>query len=94
VSVCGGSINAGGSISMTPLNNPVLDIRLNGRNALVVQNDMISVRASAISSEGPLNAASVTGNLFVTRSGFFKDIDILPIGCPAALLLSLRCSRC
>jgi autotransporter translocation and assembly factor TamB len=79
----GGSISAGGSISMTPLNNPVLDIRLNGRNALVVQNDMISVRASAdLQVKGPLNAASATGNLFVTRSGFFKDIDILPIGLP------------
>ena len=83
VGLGGGSINAGGSISMTPLNNPVLDIRLNGRNALVVQNDMISVRASAdLQVKGPLNAASVTGNLFVTRSGFFKDIDILPIGLP------------
>ena len=83
VGLGGGSINAGGSISMTPLNNPVLDLRLNGRNALVVQNDMISVRASAdLQVKGPLNAASVTGNLFVTRSGFFKDIDILPIGLP------------
>ncbi|MGA7392878.1 MAG: translocation/assembly module TamB domain-containing protein, partial [Terrimicrobiaceae bacterium] len=83
VGLGGGWINAGGSISMTPLNNPVLDIRLNGRNALVVQNDMISVRASAdLQVKGPLNAASVTGNLFVTRSGFFKDIDILPIGLP------------
>ena len=83
VGLGGGSISASGSISMTPLNNPVLDIRLNGRNALVVQNDMISVRASAdLQVNGPLNAASVTGNLFVTRSGFFKDIDILPIGLP------------
>ena len=83
VGLGGGSLNAGGSISLTPLNNPVLDIRLNGRNALVVQNDMISVRASAdLRLSGPLNAANVTGNLFVTRSGFFKDIDILPIGLP------------
>ncbi len=83
VGIGGGSLNAGGSISLTPLNNPVLDIRLNGRNALVVQNDMISVRASAdLRLTGPLNAASVTGDLLVTRSGFFKDIDILPIGLP------------
>ncbi len=79
----GGSVSAGGSISLTPLNNPVLDIRLNGRNALVVQNDLISVRTSAdLRLSGPLNAASVTGNLLVTRSAFFKDIDILPIGLP------------
>ena len=83
VALGGGSFNAAGSISLTPLNNPVLDIRLNGRNALIVQNDMISVRASAdLRLSGPLNAASVTGDLLVTRSGFFKDIDILPIGLP------------
>jgi hypothetical protein len=83
VGMGGGSLNAGGSISLTPLNNPVLDIRLNGRNALLVQNDLISVRTSAdLRLSGPLNAASVTGNLLVTRSGFFKDIDILPIGLP------------
>ncbi len=83
VGLGGGVVSAGGSISLTPLNNPVFDIRLNGRNALVVQNDLISVRASAdLRLSGPLNAASVTGNLLVTRSGFFKDIDILPIGLP------------
>ncbi|HEY5707737.1 MAG TPA: translocation/assembly module TamB domain-containing protein [Terrimicrobiaceae bacterium] len=83
VGLGGGSLNAGGSVILTPLNNPVFDIRLNGRNALIVQNDLISVRASAdLRLSGPLNAASVTGNLFVTRSGFFKDIDILPIGLP------------
>ena len=32
--------------------------------------------------KGPLNAASVTGNIFVTRSKFFKNIDILPIALP------------
>jgi autotransporter translocation and assembly factor TamB len=82
-SLGGGSINVGGSIGMTPLNNPVLDLRLSGRNALIVQNDMLSVRTSAdLRLSGPLNAASLTGNLLVTRSGFFKDIDILPIGLP------------
>jgi hypothetical protein len=79
----GGLVSAGGSISLTPLNNPVFDLRLNARNALIVQNDLISVRTSAdLRLSGPLNAASVTGNLLVTRSGFFKDIDILPIGLP------------
>ena len=79
----GGSLNAAGSISLTPLNNPVFDLRVGSRNALVVQNDDLSVRASAdLQVNGSLNAASVTGNIFVTRSGFFRNIDILPIGLP------------
>ncbi|MFZ0709522.1 MAG: translocation/assembly module TamB domain-containing protein, partial [Terrimicrobiaceae bacterium] len=79
----GGSLNAAGSISLTPLNNPVFDLRVGSRNALVVQNDDLSVRASGdLQVNGSLNAASVTGNIFVTRSGFFRNIDILPIGLP------------
>jgi hypothetical protein len=83
VGIGGGSLSGTGNISLTPLNNPVLDLRLSSRSALIVQNDDISVRASGdLRLSGPLNAASLTGNLFVTRSGFFKNIEILPIGLP------------
>jgi hypothetical protein len=79
----GGSLSASGSIGLTSLNNPVFDLRVGSRNALVLQNDDLSVRASSdLQLRGPLNAASVTGNIFVTRSGFFRNIDILPIGLP------------
>ena len=81
--VGGGTIGATGTVVLAPLNNPALDLRLTSRNALVMQNDDLSVRASAdLLLSGPLNAASVTGNVLVTRSGFFKNIDILPIGLP------------
>jgi autotransporter translocation and assembly factor TamB len=79
----GGSFNAGGSISLTRLDDPIFDLSLGSRNALVLQNDDLSVRVSSdLQMKGPLNAASVTGNIFVTRSRFFKNIDILPIGLP------------
>ncbi|HEU4679938.1 MAG TPA: translocation/assembly module TamB domain-containing protein, partial [Terrimicrobiaceae bacterium] len=79
----GGSFGATGSIGLQRLDNPTLSLRLATQNALILQNDDLSVRASGdIQIVGPLNAANVTGNLFVTRSGFFKNIDILPIGLP------------
>ncbi|HET7237654.1 MAG TPA: translocation/assembly module TamB domain-containing protein, partial [Terrimicrobiaceae bacterium] len=79
----GGSFGATGSVALQRLDNPVLSLRLATQNALILQNDDLSVRASGdIQIQGPLNAANVTGNVFVTRSGFFKNIDILPIGLP------------
>ena len=79
----GGSFAASGSVIVQPLDNPTLALRLTTQNALILQNDDLSVRANSdIRVEGPLNAASVTGNVFVTRSAFFRNIDILPIGLP------------
>jgi autotransporter translocation and assembly factor TamB len=79
----GGSFYAGGSISLTRLDDPIFDLRFGSSNALILQNDDLSVRASSdLQMKGPLNAASVTGNIFVTRSRFFKNIDILPIALP------------
>jgi autotransporter translocation and assembly factor TamB len=79
----GGSFAASGGIGVQPLDNPTLALRLTTQNALILQNDDLSVRANSdIRVDGPLNAASVTGNVFVTRSAFFRNIDILPIGLP------------
>jgi hypothetical protein len=81
--VAGGRFQAGGRIDLTERANPVFDLRMGARNALVMQNDDLTVRASAdIGITGPLKAAAVRGSVFVTRSRFFKDIDILPIGLP------------
>ena len=79
----GGSFAVTGGIGVQPLDNPTLTLRLTTQNALILQNDDLSVRVNSdIRVEGPLNAASVTGNVFVTRSAFFRNIDILPIGLP------------
>ena len=79
----GGSFAVTGGIGVQPLDNPTLTLRLTTQNALILQNDDLSVRANSdIRVEGPLSAASVTGNVFVTRSAFFRNIDILPIGLP------------
>jgi autotransporter translocation and assembly factor TamB len=79
----GGSFAATGEIGLQRLDDPILALRLSTQNALILQNDDLSIRATSdLQINGPLNSASVTGNVFATRSGFFRNIDILPIGLP------------
>lgn len=81
--VAGGWFGAAGNVNFARLDNPVLNLQVGARNALVLQNDDMTTRISTdLRIVGPLNAGSVTGSVFVTRSRFFKDVDILPIGLP------------
>ncbi|MEQ1858330.1 MAG: translocation/assembly module TamB domain-containing protein [Chthoniobacteraceae bacterium] len=79
----GGTFDLGGSIGLTDLQNPAFDLQLKADDVLAMRNDAITVRADAdIKIGGALKAGSVTGEVFVTQSRFFKEIDILPIGLP------------
>lgn len=81
--IAGGTFQVGGGIGFKTLDNPVFDLRLGARNALVLQNDDMTARISSdLRVTGPLNAGNVQGTVWVTRSRFFKNIDILPIGLP------------
>ncbi len=81
--VAGGDFLTSGHLVFERLDNPVFDLRVGTRNALVLQNDDMTVRISSeLRLTGPLDAAAVQGTVWVTRSRFFKNIDILPIGLP------------
>lgn len=81
--VAGGDFLARGAVTFERLDNPILALSLGARNALVLQNDDLTVRVSSdLTLTGPLNAALAQGTVWVTRSRFFKNIDILPIGLP------------
>ena len=81
--LAGGSFGAGGTVNLARLTEPVFDLRINTREALVVQNDNVTARVTSdLRITGPLNAGTVSGSVLVTKSRFFKDIDILPIGLP------------
>ncbi len=81
--IAGGTFAINGNINFASLNNPVFALRLSSKNALVMQNDDLSVRvSSALRVTGPLNAGLVEGDVWVTRSRFFRNIDILPLGLP------------
>jgi hypothetical protein len=81
--VAGGHFLTAGHITLETLDNPVFDLRVGARNALVLQNDDLTARVSGdLRLTGPLKAGLVQGTVWLTRSRFFKNIDILPIGLP------------
>lgn len=81
--LAGGTVAIAGGVDFADLQKPRLNLRLGARNALVMQNEDLSARASAdVRIRGPLDEASVTGTIHFTKSRFFRDIEILPIGLP------------
>jgi autotransporter translocation and assembly factor TamB len=81
--VAGGNVRATGGAVFERLSNPMLDLRFQARNALVLQNDDLTVRASAdLRATGPWRAGLLEGTVWMTRSRFFRNVEILPIGLP------------
>jgi hypothetical protein len=85
---CGGDLAGGpftvmGRITLPKLTEPTLDLRLKANSVLVARNDTITARVDAdLKVEGPLQAATVSGQVLTTNSRFLKNIDIIPIGLP------------
>jgi len=53
------------------------------KDALVLRNEAVTVRVNSnVQVSGPLAAASVTGDIGITHSKFFKEIEILPLELP------------
>ena len=81
--VGGGTFELLGKVLLTRLDEPVFDLRAKADKVLVKRNDAITVRADAdVKVAGSLHQGSLTGDVFITQSRFFKEIDILPIGLP------------
>jgi hypothetical protein len=79
----GGTFGLGGTVLFANLTNPVFDLRIGSKGALVLRNEDVTVRAdSDLRVSGPLAAASVTGDIGITQSRFFKQIEILPLELP------------
>ncbi len=81
--LAGGPFTLSGAIDLPKLTEPKFDLHLKANSVLVARNDDLTVRIDAdIKVEGPLNSASVTGEVATTNSRFLKNIDIIPIGLP------------
>jgi hypothetical protein len=79
----GGTFGLTGNIAFADLANPTLDLRFVSKDALVMRNESLTVRAdSDVRVAGPLAAASVTGDIGITQGRFFKEIEILPLELP------------
>jgi len=81
--LAGGPFTVGGRITFPKLTEPALDLRLKANSVLVARNDTVTARVDAdVKVEGPLPAATVSGQVLTTNSRFLKNIDIIPIGLP------------
>jgi autotransporter translocation and assembly factor TamB len=79
----GGSFAASGGITLERFTEPNFDVRIRTHEALMMQDDNLTARVTSdLHIAGPLKAGTVSGSVLVTKSRFFKDIDILPIGLP------------
>ena len=60
---------------------PVFDLTIDGDEVLIARNESLSLRANVdLGLAGPFEAIDVTGQIGITGSRFFKDIDILAAG--------------
>ncbi len=81
--LAGGPFTLSGRITFPKLTEPRFDLQLKADAILLARNDDLTARADMdIRVEGPLAGANVTGNVAITNSQFFKNIDLIPIGLP------------
>lgn len=81
--LAGGPFTLSGSIDLAKLSDPRFDLHLVANSVLVARNDDVTARVDAdVKLQGPLNSASVSGQVLTTNSRFLKNIDIIPIGLP------------
>jgi hypothetical protein len=79
----GGRFDVTGSVLFTDLLNPSIDLHFVSHGDLLLRNEAVTVRSdSDIRVTGPLAAATVAGDIGITKSRFFKEIEILPLELP------------
>ncbi len=84
--IAGGTLDAGGSVDWSKPAAPVLDLTLRADEALVMRDDLVSVRAdAALSCRGRLDEATVAGRVELVRGRVYKEIEFLPLSLPGQL---------
>lgn len=81
----GGEFLSEAHINFADIKSPTFDISAKTNYAMVFRNDAISIRANAdIKLKGTPEIATLSGDINIVESLFYKDIDILPIGVPSS----------
>ncbi len=84
--LAGGTVGARGSVDWSSTENPLIDATLTAREALLLRDEAISMRANAdITCRGSLNQATVAGKVELVRGRVFKEIEFLPLSLPNSL---------
>lgn len=81
--LAGGPLRLTGTVTFPDLTNPTFDLGLRGEGVLLLRNDSVTARADlALTLTGPITTAHLAGSASLVESGFFREIDILPIELP------------
>ena len=81
--VAGGVVEGSGNAVFAPGEEPVFDFSLSGSEVLVVRTPDVNVRTDAsLTLKGPFSQARIAGEVGITNSRFFKNVDLMPIGLP------------
>jgi hypothetical protein len=84
--LAGGEIRATGGVDVADLAKPVVDVRVVARQALIVRDDTMSLRADGnLLFRGPVQEAAVSGRVELVRGRVFKEIEFLPLSLPNQL---------
>ncbi|MDF1816855.1 MAG: translocation/assembly module TamB domain-containing protein [Verrucomicrobiales bacterium] len=82
------AIVAGGVVDLTGKarldgKEPVLDISVTGKEVLVARTPDINLRTDAdLKLSGPWSKTRISGELAITNSRFYKNLDLIPMGVP------------
>ena len=81
--VAGGPFSVTGRLRLDQIADPVFDLRLQSQGTLLARNDTLTLRTDAdLRLTGLFSKALLSGKIGVTKSRFFREIEILPIGLP------------
>jgi hypothetical protein len=84
--LAGGTVGAQGNVDWQDPANPGINVQLRAKEALVLRDDSISLRADAdVRCAGTLRKADVTGKIELVRGRVFKEIEFLPLSLPDQL---------
>ena len=87
----GGKFEINSLIDINDLKNPSFDVSLDTKHALVHRNDFLSARTnSSLRLLGTIDDATISGNIGVTESLFYKDIELIPIGIPSSEVAEVK----
>lgn len=84
--LAGGEIRATGGVDVSDMTNPLVDLQINAREALIMRNESVSARADGmLTIKGTLAKAEIAGRAELVRCRIFKEIEFLPLSLPNQL---------
>lgn len=73
------------NIDVNDPDKPLFEVNLITDHALIYRNDLLATRANAnITLKGTLEDATLSGDIGIVESLFYKDVDLIPIGVPSS----------